>query len=35
MKAIVFHSTRYLLEAANDAIGDLRHGRIRAILSPG
>jgi NAD+-dependent secondary alcohol dehydrogenase Adh1 len=34
---VVLHSTRYPLEAANDAIGDLRHGRIRgrAILSPG
>ena len=34
---VVPDSTRYLLEAANDAIGDLRHGRIRgcAILSPG
>ena len=34
---VVLHSTRYPLEAANDAIDDLRHGRIRgrAILSPG
>jgi NAD+-dependent secondary alcohol dehydrogenase Adh1 len=34
---VVFHSTRYPLEAANDAIDDLRRGRIRgrAILSPG
>jgi NAD+-dependent secondary alcohol dehydrogenase Adh1 len=34
---VVLHSTRYPLEAANDAIDDLRHGRIRgrAILIPG
>jgi NAD+-dependent secondary alcohol dehydrogenase Adh1 len=34
---IVLHSNRYQLEAANEAIDDLRHGRIhgRAILSPG
>ena len=34
---VVLHSTRYPLDAANDAIDDLRHGRIRsrAILSPG
>jgi NAD+-dependent secondary alcohol dehydrogenase Adh1 len=34
---VVLHSTRYPLEAANDAIDDLRHGRIRgrAVLSPG
>jgi NAD+-dependent secondary alcohol dehydrogenase Adh1 len=33
---VVLHSTGYPLEAANDAIGDLRHGRIRgrAILIP-
>jgi D-arabinose 1-dehydrogenase-like Zn-dependent alcohol dehydrogenase len=37
MKAIVLHSTRYRLEAANNATDDLRHGRIRGrvILSPG
>jgi NAD+-dependent secondary alcohol dehydrogenase Adh1 len=34
---VVLHSSRYPLEAANDAIDDLRHGRIRgrAILIPG
>jgi NAD+-dependent secondary alcohol dehydrogenase Adh1 len=34
---VVLHSTRYPLDAAGDAIGDLRHGRIRgrAILTPG
>jgi NAD+-dependent secondary alcohol dehydrogenase Adh1 len=34
---VVLHSSRYPLEAANDAIHDLRHGRIhgRAILIPG
>ena len=34
---VTLHSTRYPLEAANDAIDDLRHGRIRgrAILTPG
>jgi NAD+-dependent secondary alcohol dehydrogenase Adh1 len=34
---VVLRSTRYRLEAANDAIGDLRRGRIRgrAILGPG
>jgi NAD+-dependent secondary alcohol dehydrogenase Adh1 len=34
---VVLRSTRYRLEAANDAIGDLRHGRIRgrAIFGPG
>jgi D-arabinose 1-dehydrogenase-like Zn-dependent alcohol dehydrogenase len=34
---VVLRSTRYWLEAANDAIGDLRRGRIRgrAILGPG
>jgi NAD+-dependent secondary alcohol dehydrogenase Adh1 len=33
---VTLHSTRYPLEAANDAIDDLRHGRIRgrAILIP-
>jgi NAD+-dependent secondary alcohol dehydrogenase Adh1 len=33
---VMLHSTRYPLEAANDAIDDLRHGRIRgrAILFP-
>ena len=33
---VVLHSTRYPLEAAHDAIHDLRHGRIhgRAILIP-
>jgi NAD+-dependent secondary alcohol dehydrogenase Adh1 len=33
---VVLHSSRYPLEAANDAIDDLRHGRIRgrAILIP-
>jgi hypothetical protein len=37
MKAIVLHVTRHRLEAANDSIGGLRHGRIRrrALLSPG
>jgi hypothetical protein len=37
MKAIVLHSTRYRLEAADDATGDLRPGRIRGrvIPSPG
>jgi NAD+-dependent secondary alcohol dehydrogenase Adh1 len=34
---VALHSSRYPLEAANDAIDDLRHGRIRgrAILIPG
>ena len=34
---VVLHSSRYPLEAANDAIDDLRHGRIRgrAVLIPG
>jgi len=34
---VVLHSSRYPLQAANDAIDDLRHGRIRgrAILIPG
>jgi NAD+-dependent secondary alcohol dehydrogenase Adh1 len=34
---VVLHSSRYPLEAPNDAIDDLRHGRIRgrAILIPG
>ena len=34
---VVLHSSRYPLEAANDAIDDLRHGRIHglAILIPG
>ena len=34
---VVLHSSSYPLEAANDAIDDLRHGRIRgrAILIPG
>jgi len=34
---VVLHSTRYPLDAAGDAIDDLRHGRIhgRAILIPG
>jgi NAD+-dependent secondary alcohol dehydrogenase Adh1 len=34
---VVLRSTRYWLEAANDAIGDLRRGRTRgpAILGPG
>ena len=34
---VVLHSSRYPLEAANDAIDDLRHGRIRgrAVLVPG
>ena len=34
---VVLHSSRYPLEAANDAIDDLRHARIRgrAILIPG
>jgi len=34
---VVLHSTRYPLDAAGDAIDDLRHGRIRgrAILTPG
>jgi NAD+-dependent secondary alcohol dehydrogenase Adh1 len=34
---VVLHSSRYPLEAANEAIDDLRHGRIRgrAILIPG
>jgi NAD+-dependent secondary alcohol dehydrogenase Adh1 len=34
---VVLHSSGYPLEAANDAIDDLRHGRIhgRAILIPG
>lgn len=34
---VVLRSTRYRLEAANDAIDDLRHVRIRgrAILGPG
>ncbi|HUL27514.1 MAG TPA: NAD(P)-dependent alcohol dehydrogenase [Streptosporangiaceae bacterium] len=33
---VVLHSTRYPLDAASDAIDDLRHGRIRgrAILTP-
>jgi NAD+-dependent secondary alcohol dehydrogenase Adh1 len=33
---VVLHSTRYPLEAAHDAIRDLRHGRIhgRTILIP-
>jgi NAD+-dependent secondary alcohol dehydrogenase Adh1 len=33
---VVLHSTGYPLEAANNAIDDLRHGRItgRAILLP-
>ncbi len=33
---VVLHSTGYPLEAANDAIDDLRHGRItgQAILIP-
>jgi NAD+-dependent secondary alcohol dehydrogenase Adh1 len=33
---VVLHCTGYPLEAANDAIDDLRHGRIRgrAILIP-
>ncbi len=33
---VVLHSSRYPLEAANDAIDDLRHGRIRgrAVLIP-
>jgi NAD+-dependent secondary alcohol dehydrogenase Adh1 len=33
---VTLHSTRYPLEAGSDAIGDLRHGRIRgrAILVP-
>ena len=33
---VVLHSTGYPLEAANDAIDDLRHGRIRsrAVLIP-
>jgi hypothetical protein len=37
MKAIVLHSTRYRLEVADDAADDLRHGRIRGLvtLSPG
>ena len=37
MKVIVLRSTRYRLQAANDSIGGLRHGRIRgrALLSPG
>ena len=37
MKVIVLRSTRYRLEAANDAIDDLCRGRIRgrAILGPG
>jgi NAD+-dependent secondary alcohol dehydrogenase Adh1 len=34
---VVLHSSSYPLEAANDAIDDLRHGRIRGrgILIPG
>ena len=34
---VVLHSSRYPLEAANDAIDDLRHNRIRgrAVLIPG
>ena len=34
---VALHSSRYPLEAANDAIDDLRHGRIRdrAVLVPG
>jgi len=34
---VVLYSSRYPLEAANDAIDDLRHGRIRgrAVLIPG
>ena len=34
---VALHSSRYPLEAANDAIDDLRHGRIRgrAVLIPG
>ena len=34
---VVLHTSRYPLEAAGDAIDDLRHGRIRgrAILIPG
>jgi len=34
---VVLHSARYPLDAAGDAIDDLRHGRIRgrAILTPG
>jgi NAD+-dependent secondary alcohol dehydrogenase Adh1 len=34
---VVLHSSRYPLEAANDAIDDLRRGRVRgrAILIPG
>ena len=34
---VVLHSSRYPLEAASDAIDDLRHGRIRgrAVLVPG
>jgi len=34
---VTLHSSRYPLEAANDAIDDLRHGRIRgrAVLIPG
>jgi hypothetical protein len=37
MKVIVLRSTRYRLEAADDGIDYVRHGRIRgpAILSPG
>jgi hypothetical protein len=37
MKVIVLRSTRYRLEAANDAIDDLCRGRIRGrvILGPG
>jgi NAD+-dependent secondary alcohol dehydrogenase Adh1 len=36
-RKVVLHSTRYPLDAAGDAIDDLRHGRIRgrAILTPG
>ena len=34
---VALHSSRYPLDAANDAIDDLRHGRIRgrAVLIPG
>jgi len=34
---VVLHSSRYPLEAADDAIDDLRHGRVRgrAVLIPG